>query len=97
MEGTRRTVDIGIDPFIYFVDLRAEVRWVKIQTCLLGRDHVIKSCVEYANNFRALVVDNSLCFLVPKNGEREPEENICQCLAPEMLVRVNLHEPNLPP
>ena len=60
-------VDVVVSPFICGFDFGAKRRWVEIDCFIGGREEVVESIVEHADNFRALFV-HLLIFLARTRG-----------------------------
>lgn len=68
----RLTVDTGVDEFIDFVNLRAELLGIVGESSLLLGDELIERSVEDTDDLRAFVVDDCMSLLVPQDGDCEP-------------------------
>lgn len=68
----RLTIDGTINPFVRLVDLLPQGLRVDINRSSVSREHIVECRVEDPDNFRRLVIDDRLRFLVEQHGYREP-------------------------
>ena len=61
-----------VDPLVHFIDFFTERFGVEVQRCFVGGKQVIEGGVEDADDFRALVIHNSLVLAIPENGNSKP-------------------------
>ena len=67
----RRTVDLIINPLVHLVNVPAKLGGIQIELRPFLRENRVKLRVEYADDFRGLVVDDRVLLLVPQQGHGE--------------------------
>lgn len=72
----RRTVHGVVHPLVDTIDLLAVCLGIDINRRFISRKQVIKGGIEYANDFRAFVVDNSIELLVPQHRDRKSDHDV---------------------